>query len=802
MEDLLSDLRYGLRLLRQRPGFAAVAILTLAIGTGANTAIFSVVNSVLIRPLPYEDPGELTMVWQDLARIDGPEREWATPDNFFDWRDQNEVFDGMFALGGWGPTLLGMDRPEQLNGAVTSFDALTLLGLEPILGRTFRPEEDTAASELVVVLGHSLWQRRFAGDPSVLGKTITLDSQPATIVGVLPPDFDFPIVQDPEILAPLRIDRTNTCGRGCYTLRVIARLKDGVVFERAQADMTAIAARLEQDYPDENRGVGIRLVPLHEQVVGPMRTALLVLLGAVGLVLLIACANVANLLLARATDRERELATRVALGASRARLLRQLLTESLLLAALGAALGLVLGLWGVDLLVSLVPDSVPRFREVSVDAPTLAATSAVAALAGLAFGLLPGLRASSPSLQRSLKEGGRGTDGGGNRRFRDTLVVVEVALALTLLVGAGLLMRSFASLVRVDPGFDADNVLVSQLNLVGVAYDETTDRVSFVDRLLTRVRALPGVEGAGVVYALPLGGADADANFTIEGRPPPPPQQAPVAWYRPVSHDYFETMKMRLARGRWFEATDGAEATPVVLVNEAAAERYWPNEDPLRSRVRIGGVLRQVVGVVADTRHFGLDQAPRPAMYFPSPQLPLRFTNLVVRTSGEPTALASSVRAAVAEIDPTLAIANVASMREVISDTVAAPRLITILLGVFALSALALAAIGLYGVMSYTVGQRRHEIGIRTALGAEAGDVVRWVVGRGMLLLVIGAAVGLTLSLALFRFLESLLFGISATDPTTFLAGAVVLAAVALVACYLPARRAASVDPMVALRHE
>jgi putative ABC transport system permease protein len=802
MDSVLSDLRYGLRLLRQRPGFAAVAILTLAIGIGANTAIFSVVSSVLLRPLPYEDPDRLTMVWQDLTRIDGPETEWPTPDNFFDWRDQNEVFEGMFALGAWGPTASGMDGAEQLNGAVASFDALTLLGVEPVLGRTFRAEDDTAASDLVVVLSHSLWQRRFGGDRHVLGRTITLDTQPATIVGVLPPGFDFPVIRNPEILAPLRIDRTNTCGRGCYTLRVIARLKDGVTLERAQGDMDAIAARLEQDYPDENGGVGIRLVPLHEQIVGPLRVALLVLLGAVGLVLLIACANVANLLLARATDREHELATRVALGASRARLLRQLLIESLVLATLGAALGLVLGQWGVDLLVSLVPESVPRFRSVSVDGLTLAVTSAVAVVSGLAFGLFPGLRASRPSLERSLRASGRGTDGGSHRRLRDTLVVVEVALALTLLVGAGLLMRSFASLVRVDPGFDADNVLVSQLNLVGARYDETAERVSFVDRLLARVRALPGVKGAGVVYALPLGGADSDANFTIEGRPPPRPQRMPVAWYRPVSPDYFTTMKLRLSRGRWLESTDGAETTPVVLINESAAGRYWPNEDPLRSRVRIGGVLREVVGVVADTRHFGLDQAPRPAMYFPYSQLPLRFTNLVVRTEGEPTALARSVRGVVAEIDPTLALANVASMREVISNTVAAPRVITILLGVFALSALALAAIGLYGVMSYTVGQRRQEIGIRMALGAKTDDLVRWVVGHGMLLLGIGAALGLTFSLALSRFLESLLFGIGATDPTTFLAGAVALAAVALVACYVPARRAARVDPVVVLRHE
>ena len=689
METLISDIRYGFRLLLHEPGTTVVAVLTLALGIGTMTAIFSVVNGVLLRPLPYDAPDELVMVWQDHTRrrVNGPATEWASPDNFFDWREQNEVFDGMFALGGWGPTLSGADEPEQLNGAVASHDVFTILGIDPVLGRGFRPEEDAANTELVVVLAHSLWQRRFSGSRDVLGATLTLDGQPATVIGVMPPELDFPIISKPEIFAPLQIDSTNACGRGCVTLRVVARLKEAGNLEGARSDMNTIAARLEQQYPEENLGVGVTLVPLHEQIVGDMRAALWVLLGAVGLVLLIACANVASLMLARGADREREVATRIAMGASRARLFRQFLTESLLLAALGSSMGLVLALWGVDFLLSLVPQSVPRFAEVTVDGRALGFTLVVAVLTGLAFGLVPAVSASKPNLHRSLKEGGRGSSGG-SQRFRSALVIFEVAMALTLLVCAGLLIRSFASLMQVDPGFDTRGVLAAQLNLVGPAYKERPARASFVDRLIERVEALPGVEGAGVIYVLPMANANADAGFLIEGRPPPRPGQTPVAWYRPVSPGYFETMRMRHARGRLFRTGDDADAPPVVLINEAAAARYWPNEDPLLSTVRFGGASRRVVGVVLDTKHFGLDQAARPAMYFPYAQLPMRFMNLLVRASGSPEDLAPAVRSAVWDIDPGLAVANVTTMDAVVAETVAEPRVVTTLLVVFALSAL------------------------------------------------------------------------------------------------------------------
>ena len=563
--------------------------------------------------------------------------------------------------------------------------------------------------------------------------------------------------------------------------------------------MAAIAARLEQDYPEHNTGVGINLVSLHEQLVGPMRAALWVLLAAVGLVLLIACANVASLMLARAADREREVATRVAMGASRVRLVRQLLTESFLLAGAGAGLGLLLALWGVDVLVSLVPGNLPRVAGVTVDEPTLVFTIAVTVLTGFLFGVVPALRASKPNLQGTLREGGRGT---ARAPLRNLLVVGEVALALTLLVGASLLIRSFAALTAVDPGFDPERILTAELNLVGPDYNDATRRREFVRRVLERVNALPGVENAGVVHALPMGGSDSDTSFLIEGREPPAPNRGPVAWYRPATPGYFETMKMRLVRGRWFHEGEDMEAPPVVLVNETAALRYWPNDDPLHSRVRVGREWRRVVGIVADTKHFGLDQDVRPAMYFPFEQLPLRFMSLVVRAEGDPALLVSSVRSAVWDVDRTLAVAGVATMAQIISGTVASPRAVTTLLAVFALSALLLVSIGLYGVMSYTVGQRTREIGIRMALGAKAGDIVIWTVGRGMLLLAVGGGIGIAAALVATRYMASLLFSVPATDATAFVVSLVVLALSALAACYVPARRASRTDPIVALRYE
>jgi putative ABC transport system permease protein len=802
MEALLSDVRYGLRLLLRQPGVAVVALVTLAFGVGANSAIFSVVNGVLLRPLPYPVPSGLFMVWQDHTRREGPANEWASPDNFFDWRDQNEVFQGMFAFSSWTPTLTGVDEPEQLAGAQVSHDAFSILGVAPAVGRSFRPDEDRAGAPPVVILSHALWQRRFSGDRSIVGSSLRLGDQPAEIVGVLPPGFEFPLLQSTDIYSPLAIDRSNSCGRGCVTLRVIGRLTPGVPLARARSDMDAIAARLERDYPEENSGVGVDVVSLHEQVVGAIRPALLVLLASVALVLLIACANVASLLLARAADREREVATRVAMGASRGRLLRQMLTESLVLAVLGAGLGVLLALWGVDVIRSAVSSDVPRFAEVEIDGRVLSFTSFVALLTGLLFGVVPALRGSNPNLQRSLKEGSRGSTAAAASRVRSLLVVGEVALALTLLVGASLLIRSFDSLMRVDPGFDARNVLTAGLSLASARYEQPPDRVAFVDRLLSRVRALPGVESAGVVFALPMGGADADAGFLIEGRDTAPPNRNPVAWYRPASPDYFSTLRMKLVRGRFFEEREDAAAPPVVLINETAAERYWPNADPLLSRVRIGGAWRSVVGIVADTRHFGLDREDRPAMYFPYRQLPLRSLGLLVRSRIEPESLASGVKGVLLEIDPEMALSDVSTLEDALSADVASPRMTMALVSVFALLAASLAAIGLYGVLSYHVGQKSHEIGIRMALGAGASEVLRSTVGRGMMLLASGTALGLAAAVSFSRFLSSLLFGVEATDPTAFLAATVVLAVVAFLASYLPARRAARVDPVEALRYE
>jgi putative ABC transport system permease protein len=801
METLFADVRFGLRLLLQKPGITLVAVLTLALGVGANTAIFSVVNGVLLRPLPYADPQNLVMVWQDHSRRDGPPTEWASFENFSDWREQSEVFDGVFAFGNYAATLR-MPDPEQIQGASVSHDALSILGITPLLGRGFRPEEDSPKAELVVLLSHSLWQRSFGSDRGVLGRRIALGETPATVVGVLPPETLFPLIADPEIFVPLRIDPSTSCGRGCVNLRVVARLASGVSLERASADMEAIAHRLEAAYPEENRGVGVNLVPLHEQLVGAIRPALLALLGAVSFVLLIACANVASLMLARAVEREKEVATRVAMGAGRVRLLRQLLTESLLLAAAGASLGVVIALWGVDVLLALVPDGFPRLGEVTVDRRVLGFTLAVAAASALLFGLVPALRGSKPDLHRCLKEGARGSTGGGAQLFRSALVVLEVALALSLLVGASLLLESFRTLTRVDPGFDPKNLLTAGLDLSSSAYDDPARRVAFLDLLQERASGLAGAESAGAVFALPMGGADADAGFLIEGKTPPEPRGAWIAWYRPATPSYFSTMRMRLSRGRFLRESDDAEAAPVVLVNELASRSYWPNEDPLLSRVRIGGAWRQVVGVVEDTRHFGLDRSDRPAMYFPYAQLPQRSMNLVVRAGSDPESLAIPLRRAVSEIDPQMALADLRPLEEVISGTVATPRVTSALFAVFALSALALAAIGLYGILSYNVGSRVREIGIRMALGANRADVLRQTVGQGVLLLGLGTAIGLGVALAISRVLSSVLFGVSPTDPWLFLAAFAVLAAVTLLACYLPARRAARVDPLVVLRCE
>ncbi len=792
-------------MLARSPGFTAIAVLTLGLGIGANTAVFSIVNSVLLEPLPYPDAEELVVVWQDFTRRDGPLTEWASFDNLVDWRAGNEVFDAIFAIDGFRPTLTGVDAPETLAGASFSYEGFQVLGIEPILGRSFRPEEDTAAAaEFVVILGHSLWQRRFNGDEAVIGTTIALNGRPATVIGVMPADFAVPFGAGGDIFAPLRIDATNSCGRGCVTIRAVARMKDGVSLERAQSDMSTIAARLEEEYPGANQGVGLYLQPLLDTVVGPVRSGLLVLLGAVGLLLLIACANVAALTLVRATGRQSEVAIRVAMGATRTRLFQQMLTESLMLAIGGSIVGFLLALWGVNLLVRVVPGTVPRFQSVSVDSTALLFTLSVTVLTSLVFGLAPTLRASRPQLNESLKEGGRGASGGVlGERLRGSLVVAQVALALTLLIGGALLLRSFVALVNVDPGFDPANLLTQQVLLPSARYADGTAMISFVDRMRERVEELPGVEGAGVINTIPMGRANSDSGFLIEGRERAPGERAPVAWLRSVSPEYLDLMKMRLERGRWFGTADHDQAPLVVLINETAERRYWPAEDPVGGRITIdGSIWREVVGVVADTKHFGLDAEEQPALYFPYKQNPSPFMSLVVRTDGSPDRWVRQVQAAVWEIDADLAFSGVSSMREVISGTVAPQRLIMALLVAFAAAAALLAAIGLYGVISYSVGQRTREIGVRMALGAGTDDVMRLVVGRGMGLLLLGLTIGLAASLALARLLETLLFGVGAYDPLTFVSVPVGLSIVALVACWIPARRAARVDPISALRFE
>jgi putative ABC transport system permease protein len=806
METLLRDLRYAVRMLAKRPGFTVVAVLALALGIGANTAIFSVVNAVLLRPLEYFEPDRLLMVWENHTAREGPETEWTSPPTFADWRDQNNVFDGMAALQGWGPTVTGGAEPERLTGAAVSHDMFQVLGVEPALGRSFRIEEDRAGGERVVILGHGLWKRRFGGEASILDRAITLNGEAYTVIGVMPEGFRFPIISNAEAWLPLMQSVNSTCGRGCYTLRTVARLKPGIEIERARQEMGGLAEGLAEKYPEVNTGVGITLVSLHEQMVGSLKPMLLVLLGAVGFVLLIACANVANLMLARAATRTKEIAIRTALGASRARLVRQLLTESLLLSLAGGALGLLLAFWLVDVMVAFSPASTPRLNEVAIDKTVLGFTLLVAIATGIVFGLVPALQTTRPDFGHSLKEG-KGTDAAsGGKRVRSALVVAEVALALMLLIGAGLLIKSFANLLNVDPGFNPSNVLTLQLSLPRTRYPEGKQVFAFYADLIGRIKSLPGVESVGAGSSLPLVGPNTDADFQIEGRPAPPPGEETIAWYSLVTSDYFQTMGMRIMSGRSFNERDHADSPYVIIISETTARRYWPGEDPVGKHILTGSSnkpdRREIVGVVRDVKHFGIDADVRPTMYYPHAQVPARLMTVTVRTTADPTSLAATARSQVWSIDKELSVSNISNMKEIVSTSIAQPRLIMLLLGAFAALALILAAVGIYSVIAYAVTQRTREIGIRMALGAQAADVLKLIVGQGMLLTVTGVAVGLAGAFALTRFMQSFLYEVDAFDPVTFAAISLLLVSVALLACYIPARRAAKVDPMIALRHE
>ena len=807
MSTFLQDLLFGTRMLYKNRGFTSVALIALAVGIGANTAIFSVVNSVLLHPLPFRDPQRLIMIWENYQQRGGPEREWASPADFRDFRDQAQSFEHVAALVGWGPTLTGQGEPEDLQGAGVSYDTFEMLGVEPALGRNFRPDEDQAGAERVVVLSHQFWQRRLAADPTVVGKSLTLSGESFTVIGVMPRGLRFPILNNTDVwrtIGPV-LAGNSRCQRDCLILRVMAKLKPGVTIETARAEVTAIADQNAERFPDSNKGVGATLVPLHEQLVGDVRPAMLVLLGAVGLVLLIACANVANLLLARAAAREKEVAIRAALGASPARLIRQHLTESILLAVIGGALGLLIAFWMVDLLLSFAPPGTPRIEEVAIDSGVLVFTLGIALLTGVAFGLAPALLASRTDFNSALKEGGRDTSATSRgARVRSALVVSEVALALMLLIGAGLLIKSFVNLQRVDPGFNPKNVLRVDITIPRTRYTEPIRSAAFYKQLLDRVSTLSGVEYAGAVSSLPLSGSGTDANFAIEGQPPSEPDRQPVAWYSSITPGYFRALGIRLLKGRELTERDSADGPKVVIISETMARRYFPDSEALGKRLMFGGGkdLREIVGVVSDVKYFGLSVDSRPSMYFPHAQNPARGMSVVVRTKGDPLTLAAAIRGEVSTLDRDLAVSNVMSMEELVGVSLAAPRFTLLLLGAFAAVAMLLAAIGVYGVVSYSVTQRSHEIGVRMALGARVSDVLKLVVGQGMKLVLGGVGLGLIAAYAMTRAMESLLFGVSATDVTTFASTALLLAGVALGACLVPARRATKVDPMESLRYE
>ena len=807
MPSPLQDVRHGARSLLQRPGFTLVAVLTLALGIGASTAIFTVVDAVLLRPLPYDDPERLVILWLD-NRVQGVDDDVTSYPNYEDWRDEGKSFASMAAyvqpqlnLTGGGS---GEGRePERVRGARVTASFFPTLGVDPAFGRAFRVEEEQRGQNQVAILGHDLWQRRFGGDQGVLGRTIELDGSAVTVVGVMRAGFAYP--NGAEVWTPLAPDDMLRTARGLLWLRVIGRLAPGAALERASAEMATVAARLESQYPETNTGHGVRLQPLNDAVVGgQVRRSLVVLLAAVGCLLLIACVNVANLLLARATVRAREVAVRTALGAGRGRLIRQLLVESLLLGLLGGAAGALLAVWGVRALIALGPADFPRRAEIAVDGTALAFAFALALATGLLFGLVPALHASRPDFGTLLKDGEKGSAGRGGPA-RSLLVVAEVAIAVVLLVGAGLLAESFRRLRTADTGLRTQGALAVRLDLPRGLYSDPTAIAAFSRALLERVRALPGVESVQTVNALFPGEGFQSSDFTIEGRPPAAAGQRVEVTMSTASPGFFRGLGIPLRAGRELTAADGPDAPPVVVISEEVARRWWPGESPLGRRIRFGGSdagevpWMEIVGVVGDVQVPGVE-VQRPATYQSSLQNPSRSFLLVVRTAGDPLALARPVREAVWAVDPRQAVSQIDTLDNLLAVQVAKQRWSALLLGLFAGVALVLALVGIYGVLSYSVQQSTREIGIRMALGARRETVVRMVVARAARLALAGVAVGLALAWFATRALASLLHEVSATDPATFAAMAVLLLGAALLAGYLPARRATAVDPVTALR--
>ena len=815
---MLQDLRYALRMLRKNPGFTIVAAVILALGIGANTAIFSVINAVLLRPLPFPTPERLVRVWERRP-TSGETNIPVSGHEYVAWSKQSHVFERMALYDTDGVTLTGRGEPESLGILRVSADFFPLLGIRPALGRAILPGEDRSGNDRVAVLSDGFWRRRFGGDRTLVGQTITLSDQSYTVVGVMSP---LPQSLSPDLWVPIDVpSEAQKVGR--HSLNVIGRLKAGVSLAQAQADLDVVARRLAQQLPQENTDHGLKVLPLREDLVGDSRRALLVLMGAVGLVLLIACLNVASLLLARAVGRQREIAIRTALGASRLRLIRQLVTESVLLAGIGGTVGLLLAVWLTDLLPRIRAVSMPLLETAALDRTALAAATVLAILSGAACGLVPALQASRRQFVQAMNDGGRMSAEPGRRRLGAALVAAEVALALVLMVGTGLMLKSFIRLVSVDPGFSSQNVLVASLALPAPRYPKPEQSRRFFDELLERIRSVPGVESAGGTTNLPLQAGDNWMPFAIEGRPAQPPGQESNAPFRVVTPDYFRTLRIPLREGRFFSEADARisvpvirwydaqpypanfekpQAAPVAIISDAMAHQYWPNEDPIGRRFRLlYSPWITVVGVVGDVKHNSLDGPSYPHIYMPYSQEPRGEITLVARTAGDPLHFAAAVREQVRGLDARLPVA-ITAMDDVLSDSVGRQRFYVLLVGVFGALALGLAVLGVFGLVSQSVSQRTGEIGVRMALGANPGDILWLIIGQGFIPIFIGLCIGVAAALGLTQLMKNLLYDVSPNDPLTFVAVGLLLATVAMLANFIPAKRATKVDPMVALRYE
>ncbi len=821
MGTFWQDLHYGGRLLLKSPAFTLVAILTLALGIGANTAIFSVVDAVIFRPLPFPNQRQLVIVWETDANRQ-IERGTTPPADFFDWRAQNQVFQHISAFQTWFYNLTGTGEPEQLWGARVSADFFDLLGVKPALGRTFNPDEDQPGHDRVVIITHGIWAQHFAADPSVIGRSITIDDKPYTVIGVLPTGFSlFGIRRRLDLWMPLALPASEV-RRDNPSLIVFARLKPGITIERANSDMQTISHRLSMQYPATNQGTGARVVSMHEDLTHNLANRMLLLLAAAGLVLLIACANVANLLLARAAGRQKEVAVRSALGAGRFRLIRQLLTESILLGLVGGACGLLLGYYGLKVLPAVLPapggvGEVPHMNLVGMNITVLGFTIGIAILTGIIFGLAPAFQFSKTNLTDSLKESGRSSSGGLQSRLtRNILAIIEVGLSLVLLIGAGTLIRSLHDLMVANPGFNPKNVLSMQIWLPESHYPGTVQARAFFQQLIERMSAIPGVESASAINFLPLTGWTDLTNFDIAGRASPPPREEFVAHYRIVDPQYFQTMQIPLLRGRYFASSDAENSQGAAIVNQNLARRYWPNQNPIGQRVRVhlkesksvpwrpavGDNWFTIVGIVGDIREPEVGEQAMGILYLSYLQAPSRMMRIVLRTAGSPDRFATTARQTVQAFDKNQPVTEIKSMEEFFSESISSEALNTTLLSFFAGLAMILAAIGIYGVISYGVEQRTHEIGIRLALGAQPRDVVNLIVREGVRLTLIGIVIGLAAAYALIRTLSGAMFGIKSLDPASAAIAVLLLFLVAFLACYIPARRATRVNPVQALRYE